>query len=139
MKPFFALTAKEKGIELLRWVCVLPAAILGDYVGYIIGGTVGRLAQIVGLVHPPSDDSGINRTLRYLIWMFPEGVASVIAAAKTAPRYRLATASVAAVLWILLIDTIHRFGGPTLVATGVAGICGTAYIFYTESSKRPPE
>lgn len=92
-----------------------------------MGGTLVWLAVTVGLVNPPSDDSSFNRSLRYLLWMFPEGVACVIAGAKTAPRWRLATACV--ILWILWIDRIHGFEGPTLVATAVAGGCGAAYVF----------
>ncbi len=139
MKSFSELTRKEKGIELLRWISVLPAAVLGDYAGYVIGGILVWLALTVGLVNPPSDDSGFNRSLRYLIWMFPKGVACVIAGAKTAPRCRLATASVVAVLWMLWTDMIHRFAGPTVVATAVAAGCGVAFIFVSEKSKTRPK
>ena len=33
MKSFFELTRKEKFIELLRWICVLPVALLAQRVG----------------------------------------------------------------------------------------------------------
>src|SRR5688500_9653792 len=127
MRPFSALTTWERVVELARWVCVLPAAVLGDYAGYILGGILGVLAVAVGLVNPASDDSSWNRSLRYLIWMFPEGVTCVIAGAKTAPRWRLAIACVVAIVWILWVDRIHGFEGPTLMATAVAGPCGVTY------------
>ena len=33
MKPFPVLTDKVRRVEPLRWICVLPAAWLGDYAG----------------------------------------------------------------------------------------------------------
>lgn len=135
MKSLSALNPKEKGIELLRWMCVLPAAMLGDFAGYYLGGALGLLAQTLGIVNPPSDDSSSNRLLRYLIWLFPVGVTVVMVGAKTAPRLRLATASVLAVLWILWTNRIHGFEGPTVIATPVAAGCGLAFIFYWEKLK----
>jgi hypothetical protein len=136
MKSFFALTAKARVIEIVRWVCVVPIAILGDYVGFVIGGMLGSIAMRVGLVNPPSDDSSFNRALRYLIWMFPEGLVCVIAATKMAPRSQRLTACIVAGAWMLLVDRIHGFEGPTLIATAVSGGCGVACIFYIKATTR---
>jgi hypothetical protein len=136
MKPFSALTSKEKGVELCRWICVLPAAKLGDVAGYWIGGAFGLIAQTLGVVNPPSDDSSSNRMLRYLIWLFPVGIVVVIAAAKTAPRWRLATAGVVATLWMLWTNRIHGFDATTLIAAPVSACCGIAFVLYSDVLKR---
>jgi hypothetical protein len=121
---------KQKAIELLRWICVVPAAMLGDFVGYYLGGGLGMLAQVLGIVNPPSDDSSGNRLFRYVIWLFPVGMIVVLAGAKTAPRYHLATAFVVGITWMLWTDRIHGFEGPTLIATAVGAGCGTAFVIY---------
>lgn len=138
MKPFSALTEKEKLIELLRWFSVLPAAVLGFFAAYYAGGFLLPLAEALGVVNPPSD-MGFNRYLRYLIWLFPMGVAFVIAGAKTAPRFRLAAASVLAVLWVLWTGRTHGFSYEAVISAAVAAGCGTAFIFYAEKSKVRPE
>jgi hypothetical protein len=130
--PLSLLTAKRKVLELLRWILVLPAAWLGDYAGYVLGGLLCGLAVAIGLVNPPSDDSELNRSLRYLIWMFPEGVVGVIAGAKTAPRWHRTTAYVVALLWVFCINRIHGFEGPTVMATFVAALCGVACVHFLE-------
>ena len=130
--PYSALTSRQKIIELVRWTCVLPAAKLGDLVGYGFGGALGLFAQSLGIVNPPSDDSSSNRMQRYLIWLIPVGLTVVIAAAKTAPRWRLATAVAIAVSWVLWTDRIHGFEGPTVIGTAVSACCGIAVILYWE-------
>jgi hypothetical protein len=136
MKPFSALTKREKAIELVRWLLVLPAAALGDYAGYFIGGMLLLLAQSFGLVNPASDDSELNRFFRYLIWLFPVGVVVVITGAQTAPRFRLAAATGMAILWILWTDAIHRFQGPTVYVTPLAASCGAVIVLRLEKLKQ---
>lgn len=135
-KPFTERTANEMGVELLRWICVLPAAMLGSFVGNVIGAILVRVAVSVGLIHPPSDMSFSNTCARYLIWLFPQGAACVIAGAKMAPRSCLAVACVVGVLWSLLTDWIHRWADYTVIPTAVTAASGTAIVFYSERLKR---
>jgi hypothetical protein len=120
--------------ELLRWIGVLRAAMLGFFAGYCLGGILIRLTETVGMVNPPSE-MGFNRFLRYLIWLFPMGVAFVIAGAKMAPRFRPAMAGVLAVVWILWTGRTHHWGYEPAVAAAVAAAGGAAYICYAERSK----
>ena len=126
----------QRMIEALRWTCVPLAAWLGNYVGYILGGTLGLLATRIGIVNPPSDDSPLNRSLRYLIWMLPQGILCVVAGAELAPRWRRTTAVVVGAWWALCIDFIHGFEGPTLYATPLAAALGIALVVYLERAKR---
>jgi hypothetical protein len=132
MKAFSQLTRREIVIETLRWLLTSPAAVLGNYVGYIIGGVFIALAQRLQIVNAPSDDSASNRFARYVIWLFPMGVIVVVAAAKTAPRFRLVAAIVAAICWTLWTNRIHGFDGPTVYGTLAAAGCGTGIVFYLD-------
>ena len=70
----------------------------------------------------------------------PWGAIFVIAGAKTAPRFRVATAIVLAVGSIALAVRIHWFphrDEVPIVAKALAVACGAAYIFYSEKSKGP--
>jgi hypothetical protein len=78
---------QAKIIELLRWISVVPAALLGLSAGYIIGAAAISLARTLAVIVLPGDME-LNRLVRYLIWLFPMGVAYVIAGAMTAPRCR---------------------------------------------------
>ena len=94
MRSFFQLTGKEKTIELLRWVCVLPVAMLGGFGAFCIAGVVKSFGSFGGIVN-------------ILITQFPIGTAIVLAGAITAPRFRLATACCLAVPWVLVSYIIH--------------------------------
>ena len=63
---------KEKTIELVRWICVLPAAMLGKFAGDLIGWGLGTLSVTCGMVDP--GDMGFGRLVRHLIWGFPVGL-----------------------------------------------------------------
>jgi hypothetical protein len=134
MKSFVELTGKEKLIELLRWIGVLPAALFGLCAGNVASGMLLGIARTVGIVQPPSE-MGLNRFVRYGIWLFPMGLAFIIAGALMAPRFRLAAASVLAVLWILWTGTIHRWGHEATLGAVVSAACGVAGVFYFEKSR----
>src|SRR5262245_42173451 len=136
MKPFAHSTTKEKAVELLRWCCVLPAAKLGDMVGSFLGGTLGLVAQRMGIVNPHTDDSASNRLLRYLVYFFPVGMTAVIAAAEIAPRWRVAVAIAVAGIWILAETWIHGFQPPILVAAPVSAVSGVLLIACLELRNR---
>jgi hypothetical protein len=135
MKSFSELTGKEKLIELLRWLCIPPAAMLGFVVAYYGGGFCLPLAEFVGIVNPPSD-MGFNRMLRYVIWLFPMGAAYVVAGALAAPRWRMLPALVLAVLWILWTGRIHGWSRESVVGAAVAAMSGAAFVFWSEGRRK---
>ena len=111
-----SIPKSNKAIEVLRWIGVLPAAVLGGYVGqFVVAITLGaaiRLAEHGGLI-ALSPTSLILLTT--LIVQFPTRVGFVIAGATMAPRYRGLTALVLALAGILLSLTTH------IVMQAVAG------------------
>ena len=132
-----AAKVKRSKWDVLRWLSLPLVAWLANYVGYILGGTLGMLATRIGLLNPPSDDSVLNRSLRYVIWMVPAGVLCIVAVAATAPRWRRTTAVVVAAWWTLCHDFIHGFESPTLWVTIVASVVGLAIVFCLQSRGVP--
>ena len=130
MKSFSELTRKEKVIEVVRWVCVLPVAMLASLVGHLL--TVAIVVQPVmnGWSH-----EGTGRWLRHLIGGFLGGAAFVVAGAKTAPRFRRATALVLAAGYIVsAVGThwVHHGDLIPVVAATVAAAGGVAYHFCSD-------
>ncbi len=107
MKSVTELTLKEKNIELLRWLCVPTAAVLGVLALHIVAGFVMRpaLSQLSGSAAMPASD--FRRFSLHSLSGILAAAVFVIAGAKTAPRGRLATAIVLAVLWSLSALTSH--------------------------------
>lgn len=128
MKPSSELTERERRIELLRWISVLPAVVLGGFVASIISDVV------IGLASP----DGI---LRILITEFPKGSAIVIAGAKTAPRRRALTAMVLTGLWILLAVIIHvllrgPLGWTNYMGAGIAAVAAASAAVFIYAQER---
>jgi hypothetical protein len=130
MNSFSELTRKEQLIELLRWIGVVPVAMLA--------GLVGHMLTVAIVVHPILSGlsrEGTGRWLRHLIGGFLGGAAFVVAGAMTAPRFRRATALVLAAGYILSVLGIHwvRHGDiiPVVAAT-VAAAAGVAFHFYSD-------
>ena len=131
--------SRRRWLEVLRWLCVPFAAWLGDLAGYLLGGTVSRLAVQLSLLNPPNQFSERDRAIRYLLWMVPAGILCIVLGAKTAPHWRRTTAVILAAWWILIQDFIHHFTGPTLYATLIGGALGLAIVFYFERQGQAKE
>lgn len=128
---------KTTRVELLRWLCVLPAAVLADLLvdfltGWSLSGaTAGITAALV---------------LHYL----PPKAAFVIAGAKMSPGHRVRTAVVLALLGFLSSATKHVVGqhlagnrvGLTnflhLSAETVGLLVGMAFITWQRQRVAPP-
>jgi len=134
MKTFAQLTGREKGIELLRWMGVLPAAGVGLLTGYFMAGVLLGLAAALRIVGPPSD-FGWNRLLRYVIWLFPMGALFVLAGALTAPRWRLAVAGVLAVFWIAWTGKVHGWGYEAVTGAVIGSAAGAAYVGWAKRTE----
>jgi hypothetical protein len=142
MKPFIELTTREKAIELLRWVGVIPAAVLGGYAAYV----VFVLQNMV--VHYLQVGPYIDFFQRFLLVIASNavaGVVTVIAGAMTAPRCRRVTAIVLAISWTVLYSgrVLTSFPGEYTgfedrlsdVVQAIGAFGGAYYIHVTESRK----
>ena len=107
MKSSSELTGKEKSTELLRWICVPAAAVLGVLALRLIAGFVMPpvLAQLSGSAAMPASD--FRRFFLSCVSGILTAAVFVIAGTKTAPRGRLATAIVLAGLWSLAALNSH--------------------------------
>ena len=100
MRPFSELTGRGRHIEVLRWVCVLPAAVLG---GMVVQFLVWAVVQIASLGAWSSlGDSNFAYGLKVFLYYVPWEVAFVVAGAKMAPRHPMATATVLTILGLFL-------------------------------------
>lgn len=113
MKSFTELTGKEKSIELLRWIGVPAAAVLGVLALRIIAGFVmPRVpAQLSGTAAMPASDFG--RFILHEVSSILTAAVFVFAGAKMAPRGRLKTAVVLAGLWSLSALMSHVLMQPS--------------------------
>ena len=131
MKSFSELTGKDKAIELLRWLLVPCVPLLM---------VIATLFIVWSLI--PVEVGRSSDFQRYSPWVITMlwGAGSVIAGAKTAPRGRIATAVVLALLWTLLLfkeSVLEHHGRDTpdytrfLVAT-LSAASGVGFIAYSE-------
>jgi hypothetical protein len=142
MKPFAALSAREKTIEVVRWLCV-PVAIGATFAVVILLGQIAmppQYAQPRGAPPPPAPV--IPRVVTFRVLSVLMGMALVLAGAKTAPRHRLIVASVVGAMWLghaflyrivvhLGQGTPHYFDFALAVAASAAAV---ALIYYSEKS-----
>jgi hypothetical protein len=143
MRPFAELSGKEKCVEVLRWLCVLPAAWLASMTPRYIYMLVRppMMAQPPGT--PPPPVSEFQRFYLPHLFGLVMAAAYVIVGAKIAPRWRLRVAAILAVTWMVFSYLIHvrshhsfelRYWTHFIVASmGVFG--ANAYIAYSESRK----
>jgi len=143
MKSFSELTSKEKSIELLRWLFVLPASVLAVLTLCLLAGIAmpPTMAQLPGT--PPLVPSDFHRFVLPRIFGALMAAAFVIAGAKTAPRSRVATAVGLVVLWMLYSFMTHvlvhlgrgKAHYAHFVIAAVASASAAAYIYYSERSQ----
>jgi len=138
MKPFSGLTGRGRLIEVLRWLVVLPAAVLGGIAVEFVVASAVQIASYGGL--GILGDSNIAYCLRVLLDYVPPKSAFVIAGAKMAPRYQRATAIVLTLLAFLFSLLTHviaqRLAGRRLgivnyrhlIAESAGALGGAAYI-----------
>ena len=144
MNSFSELTAREKTMERLRWICVLPAAVLGGFAAQTIAGLVNRLA-VYGW--GTAAESTLVYGLQLLMFYVLKCAVFIVAAAKMAPRGRLATAIVLAAAAILMSLVVHVLGQPHpgvvnythFTAESAGTVIGVAYVFYSEKARSRDE
>jgi len=100
MKPFAALAANEKAVEIVRWLCVPVAAGAALYAVIFLAGLAMPRAMVRPPGAPPPPTPAIPRIVTFRAFSILAGLAFVVAGAKTAPRRRVVAALVLAALWI---------------------------------------
>ena len=100
MKPFAALTGKEKAFELLRWLCVPIAAAAALAIVIFIAGLAMPPMYVQPPGSPPPPAPVVPRVVTFRAFSVIAALAFVIAGATTAPRFRPIVAHVLAGLWI---------------------------------------
>jgi hypothetical protein len=150
MKPFSELTARGKLIEVLRWLCVLPAAVLVEIAAEFVVEFVVQCARNAGW--DILGDSIIAKSLTLLLFYVLPKSAFVIAGAKTAPRHHSATAIVLTLIGFLFslmthIISQHYLAGRRLgmvnflhlSAESAGAVGGAAYILLQARRNRRPD
>jgi hypothetical protein len=123
----------------LRWLLVLPVAILAAYVAHFV---IGMAAWLVLGSYASVQSTGIYY-LRLLLFYAPKEAAFVIAGAKVAPRGHLATAFGLAAIAILISLIVHVLGQQSVgvtnythfTAESAGAIFGVAFMYF--SQQRP--
>jgi hypothetical protein len=144
MKPFSALTNREKAGEILRWLLV-PVALAATVAVLVY---VGKVAVPAALAQPPDAPppraAMIPRVVVYRALALVMIAATILAGSWTAPRYRVEVATTLATFWIghaIFYRIVVHIGRGTphyfdfalaILAAGGA----VAVIYFAEKSKR---
>jgi hypothetical protein len=105
MKAFSELTGRGRLTEGLRWLCVLPAAVLGGIAAQFVVEAVVQIASYGGW-RILGDSNVANSLMLFLYYVLPKS-AFAIAGPKMAPRHRKATATVLTLLGLLFSLMTH--------------------------------
>lgn len=95
-------------MHILRWILVLPAAMIAQFAVRMLGGAI--LGVAAGLLGPGIRDSPPLDWLYLIVSYFVSALAFVVAGAMLAPRGRTATAVTLMLLGIALSLTKHVVG-----------------------------
>ncbi len=97
---------RNRAWQVLRFVCVLPAALIFAAAAFYAGGLAGALVTALFGATSPS----IVYAIRLVLYYMPKNAAFVLAGAITAPRYRVTIALVLAALAIGVALIVHVLG-----------------------------
>jgi hypothetical protein len=144
MRSFAELSAREKSIELVRWVLVVPAACVAGMALVFLERFIRppMMVQPPGTPRPPVSD--FQRVYLPHLLGIVMAAAFVIVGAKIAPRWRLPVAGILAAVWMVFSYLIHvgphasfelRYLTQFFVAT-VGAIGAVVYVWWSEGHKR---
>jgi hypothetical protein len=147
MQTFAELSARDKFIEVVRWILVPAAAVMVVVALNVIARAVmpPALAQPPGTPRVPP--SAVQRFVLPHLSSILLGLGIVIAAAKMAPRLRVLTAAMVATVWIALALQSHLLvhGSPDtrhylhFAVAAAAAVGGVAFVWYTDNRKEKPK
>ncbi|HEX2475165.1 MAG TPA: hypothetical protein VHK01_10480 [Lacipirellulaceae bacterium] len=144
MRSFAELSAREKSIEVVRWVLVVPAAWLAGMVPVFLERLIRppMMVQPPGTPRPPVSD--FQRIYLPHLLGVVMAAAFVIVGAKVAPRWRLPVAGILAAAWIVYSYLLHvmphgsfelKYLTQFIVAT-LGAIAATMYVWWAERDRR---
>jgi hypothetical protein len=144
MRSFAELSARDKSIEVVRWVLVVPAAWVAGMALVFLERFIRPPMMVLppGTPRPPVSD--FQRIYLPIVLGIVMAAAFVIVGAKTAPRWRVRVAGILAALWIVFSYLFHvgphasfelRYLTHFIVAT-VGAIAATIYVWWSERNKR---
>lgn len=123
---------QRRWIEVVRWLCVLPAAY---FASWLFGSAVVFLFSLVGA---ELRGSGYPAFLFPLLQTLPSGIAFTLVGALVAPSRQTATATLLATLFIPMSLVIHILGqsNPGLtnymhaIGGSLGAVSGVAVVLY---------
>jgi hypothetical protein len=138
MKRIAELTAAQMGLEILRWICVLPAAVFASQAPNFAAAILRPPAVVQPAGFAPAAPPSVFRRALYTAVILPlSGAAFVVAGALVAPRFRrfiaIALAVLFAVLALLSHVLVHLPGTPHydhFFATALAAAATAGAICY---------
>lgn len=141
-KSFSEHSRNEKSIELLRWLAVLPAAVVGSAATRLILGSATQL--VISSIKFYSSSAVPIQWIRLLILYPPKQAVFVVIGAKMAPRFQLATAVGLAVTAIMLSLTVHILVQPNpgaanythFAAESAGAILGAVFMAFSSIKTR---
>jgi hypothetical protein len=134
MKRFAELSAAQKAIEIVRWICVLPAAIFTSRLpGFLFSFVMPpALAQPPGTPQPPPP-SELQRMLLSLLAALLVSIGFVLVGSLVAPRHRRHVAIILAILIalhaFLYHILIHLPGTPHYTSFAAATLAAIASVW----------
>ena len=143
MKRFAELSGGQKSIEIVRWLCVLPAAVFTFRLPYLFFWLIipPAMAQPPGTPKPPPPPDWQRMLIPWLLALLTVP-GFVLVGSLVAPRYRRYVAVVLALLMtlhaFLYHILIHLPGTPHttyFVAAQLAAVGSAALVFYFDRPK----
>lgn len=143
MRSFTELSAREKCIDVVRWLLVVPAAWLAGMAPRFIYMLVRppAMVQLPGTPRPPVSD--FQRIYLPHLLGIVMAAAFIVVGAKVAPRWRVPVAGILAAAWIVFAYLIHvrphgsfelRYLTYFMAAT-VGALAATIYVWWSERDK----
>ena len=137
MKRFAELSGAQKVVEIVRWLCVLPAAVLTSRVPFLFFWLLipPQMAQLPGTPKPPPPPDWQRMLIPWLVALLT-APGFVLVGSLVAPRHRRYVAVVLALLMtlhaFLYHILIHLPGTPHYMyfAAAVLAAAGSAALFF---------
>ena len=146
MKQFSELSAAQKAIEIVRWLCVLPTAVFTFRLPYLFFSLIipPAMTQPPGMPKPPPPPDWQRMLIPWLIALLT-APGFVLIGSLVAPRHRRYVAVVLALLVTLYAFLYHIYihlpGTPhyTYFAAAVLAAAGSAALIFYFEWRRPRE
>jgi hypothetical protein len=140
MQSFADLSARDKSIEVVRWVLAVPAAWVAGMAPVFLERYIRPPMMVLPPGTPRPQVSDFQRIYLLIVLGIVMAAAFVIVGAKVAPRWRVPVAGILAVMWMVFSYLMHvgphasfelRYLTHFIVAV-VSAVGATAYVWWSE-------